>query len=54
MSGDGYTITNKNSGQCLTTDGVAGDAVYQFPCVGAPQQLWYTDITPGKGRGTGV
>jgi hypothetical protein len=44
----GFEIVNKNSSQCMTTDGVAGDAVYQFPCVGADTQVWWTGITPGN------
>ena len=39
-SGDQYLIVNQNSGQCLTSDGVAGDQVYQWPCVGSPYQEW--------------
>jgi Ricin-type beta-trefoil lectin domain-like len=35
-----YYIVNQNSGQCLTSDGVAGDQVYQWPCVGSPYQQW--------------
>lgn len=34
------TIVNQNSGKCLTTDGVAGDQLYQFTCVGSPLQKW--------------
>jgi hypothetical protein len=34
-------IINQNSGQCLTSDGVAGDETYQWPCVGSPYQMWY-------------
>jgi Ricin-type beta-trefoil lectin domain-like len=37
---------------CLTTDGVAGDQVYQFWCEGASTQLWYTSLTPGGGEAT--
>jgi len=33
-------IINVKSGQCLTTDMVAGDGLYQFPCVSAPSQEW--------------
>lgn len=43
-----YEIENNNSGKCLTTDNVAGDQVYQFTCVGASTQLWYTGLTPGS------
>ena len=34
-------LVNQNSGQCLTSDGVPGDQVYQWPCVGSPYQMWY-------------
>jgi Ricin-type beta-trefoil lectin domain-like len=33
-------IVNQNSGMCLTSDGVAGHWVYQWPCGGYPQQEW--------------
>ena len=33
-------IINVKSGQCLTTDMVAGHGLYQFPCVSAPGQEW--------------
>lgn len=33
-------IENQNSQMCITTDGVAGDTLYQFPCVGAASQQW--------------
>jgi len=53
-NGEAYEIINQNSGQCLTTDGVAGDQVYQEPCVvnaRAPHeptdnaQWWTTSIS---------
>ena len=40
-----YEIVNQNSGQCLTTDGVAADQVYQLQCTGSPIQLWATGLT---------
>lgn len=43
-------IVNANSGQCLTTDGVAGDGVYQFPCVGALSQEWSTGLHADDGE----
>ena len=48
QTADGYKqIINVNSGQCLTTDGRAGDGVYQSPCVtGALNQEWSTDLVP--------
>ena len=33
-------IQNQNSDMCVTTDGVPGDTLYQFPCVGAASQQW--------------
>lgn len=42
-------FVNANSNQCLTTDGVAGDGVYQFPCVGAQSQEWTTNLVVGNG-----
>ena len=47
MSNGTKEIVNLNSNQCLTTDGVAGDNVYQFPCEGLLGQEWYTDFPPG-------
>ncbi|GIH15249.1 RICIN domain-containing protein [Rugosimonospora africana] len=44
----GYEIINKQSNQCLTTDNVAGDTVYQFPCVGATTQVWSTSLSPNN------
>lgn len=41
-----YEIVNQNSGQCLTTDGVAGDSVVQMPCSGSQIQQWATSLTP--------
>ena len=41
-----YQIINVNSNQCLTTDGVAGDQVYQDPCDGSTAQQWQTSLTP--------
>ncbi|HEY7042329.1 MAG TPA: RICIN domain-containing protein [Nocardioidaceae bacterium] len=41
-------FVNANSGQCLTTDGIAGDGVYQFPCVGAKNQEWTTNLVVGN------
>ncbi|TWP37294.1 RICIN domain-containing protein [Leekyejoonella antrihumi] len=45
--GGSYEIVNQNSGQCLTTDGVAGDQLYQYPCWGGWSQLWNTGLNPG-------
>jgi hypothetical protein len=43
-----YELVNGNSGQCLTTDMVAGDQVVQMPCNGGLGQRWYTGLTPGS------
>ncbi len=40
-----YEIVNQNSGQCLTTDEVAGDQLFQYYCQSAPNQLWKTGLT---------
>jgi hypothetical protein len=40
-----YEIVNVNSNMCLTTDGAAGDQLYQEPCAGSPDQLWDTNMT---------
>ena len=45
--GNTYEIINVNSNMCLTTDGVAGDQVYQEPCTGSVIQQWQTNLTPG-------
>jgi len=44
-----YEIINANSGQCLTTDGRAGDQVYQWPCEGGTDQLWQTPLVSPNG-----
>jgi len=43
-----YEIINGNSKQCLTTDGVAGDQLYQLPCTGSEGQLWQTFLNPAS------
>jgi hypothetical protein len=43
-----YEIQNVNSGLCLTTDGVAGDGVYQLQCTGSLPQRWSTALTPSN------
>lgn len=49
-SSNRYQIVNVNSNMCLTTDGVAGDQVYQDPCTGVPNQQWFTNLSPGNGQ----
>ena len=44
----GYII-NVNSGQCLSTDGVLGHAVFQLPCQGADWQRWWI-VAPTGGQ----
>jgi Ricin-type beta-trefoil lectin domain-like len=41
-SSDYGEIINQNSGLCLTTDGNAGDQLYQDTCTGSPGQLWWS------------
>ncbi len=43
-----YEIVNVNSGMCLTTDGVAGDQVFQMPCNGSSTQQWATGLNPSS------
>jgi hypothetical protein len=35
-----YQIMNKNSGLCLATDGLAGHALFQWPCMAVDPELW--------------
>ena len=46
--GNTYEIINVNSNMCLTSDGVAGDQVYQEPCDEGTVQQWQTSLTPGS------
>jgi hypothetical protein len=47
--GGHYQIVNKLSGLCLTSDGAAGDTLYQDYCWdGSTLQLWDSNITPGN------
>jgi hypothetical protein len=48
FGGNTYEIVNGNSGQCLTTDGVAGDPVVQLPCNGGLGQRWATGLNPSS------
>ena len=41
-----HEIVNVNSNQCLTTDGVAGHGLYQWPCYGGDGQKWSADLAP--------
>ena len=45
------TIVNQNSGQCLTTDGVAGHQLFQWPCNGGGRQEWRGTLLPELGAG---
>jgi hypothetical protein len=36
-------IYNQNSGMCITTDGVAGDQLYQDYCSNSENQRWYAE-----------
>jgi hypothetical protein len=44
-----YAIVNANSGQCLTTDNIAGDPVEQEPCGISANQVWLTNIGVANG-----
>ncbi len=47
--GGHYQVVNRQSGLCLTSDGVAGDTLYQDYCRdGATLQLWDTNLVPGN------
>jgi hypothetical protein len=38
-------IQNQNSGMCITTDDVPGDALYQFPCENGADQQWEAETS---------
>lgn len=44
-------IVNQNSGMCLTTDGVAGDQVYQEPCGEYVTEEWQGTLNRVFSRG---
>lgn len=44
---EGYLLRNQNSGQCLSTDGGAGDTVFQEACNPALTTEWFTIGTSG-------
>lgn len=37
-------IASKSSGMCITTDGGAGDTLFQYPCQNAANQQWTAEI----------
>ncbi|MCU7724396.1 RICIN domain-containing protein [Actinoplanes sp. KI2] len=43
-SGGYFELVDKASGKCITTDGVAGNQVYQWNCHGTANQLWDTSL----------
>lgn len=47
-AGTDYEIVNKWSGQCITTDGLAGHWLWQAPCNGTDGQKWATSLSPGN------
>ena len=47
-AGTDFEIVNRWSGQCITTDGLAGHWLYQAVCNGSAGQQWATSITPGN------
>jgi hypothetical protein len=58
-SGSHYQIVNRNSGKCLTSDGVAGHQVYQWVCHTNDDsihrlQQWDTSLTPSNGLGVPI
>jgi hypothetical protein len=53
QNGQVAQIINENSGMCITTDGVAGDGLFQLPCQNAGNQQWEAETwtawwNPGK------
>lgn len=53
-----YEIVNVNSGMCLDKSMDAGDVdgavVYQYPCTGAPNQLWWVGSDASAGGFTHI
>ncbi|WP_432842455.1 RICIN domain-containing protein [Dactylosporangium sp. CA-092794] len=49
-----YQIVNQATGQCLTTDGHAGDQLIVWPCSAQAQQLWQVPTTFGYGANGSV
>jgi hypothetical protein len=47
-SGGYVEFVNRQTGKCLTSDGIAGDTLYQYSCLGAGSQLWSTGLTAGN------
>jgi len=52
-SGQVAEIRNQNSGMCVSTDGTAGDTLFQLPCENAADQEWLAEPwtawwNPGK------
>jgi hypothetical protein len=47
-SGTNLQIVNRWSGQCITTDGIAGDLLFQAPCNGSASQQWASSISAGN------
>ncbi|MCW2883079.1 MAG: Ricin lectin [Sphaerisporangium sp.] len=50
--GDSYQIINVKSGKCITTDGVAGHQLEQWPCTLGNSQLWQTPLNPRTSTGS--
>lgn len=44
----GFEIVGRQSGKCITTDGVAGHAVYLWACEQTPGQIWSTGLEPNS------
>ncbi|HTJ39796.1 MAG TPA: RICIN domain-containing protein [Dactylosporangium sp.] len=49
-----YQIVNQATGQCLTTDGAAGDQLFVWPCFVQAQQLWQVPGAFGYGTNGSV
>jgi hypothetical protein len=44
QNGQVAEIVSENSSMCLTTDGTAGDTLYQYPCQNAAGQMWQAEV----------
>jgi hypothetical protein len=49
--GSSYEIVNLANGQCLTTDGLAGDQLFTWPCYPQAHNLWQVNANFGAGAG---
>jgi serine/threonine protein kinase len=50
QNGEVGEIVGKNSGMCVTTDGKAGDTLYQYPCRKHRGEMWKAEIWTSSGK----